>query len=586
MISSKVLIILGIFITNIIAATVKELENENTFKFIILHNNDMHARFEQVSKYATRCSPEDANSNECYGGFARVAHEVRKYRNESENGGLPVLYLNAGDTYTGTPWFTIYRDNITAAFLNILSPDAISLGNHEFDEGTENLAEFLNEVEFPVLTANIKVENTSLENSEWLKNSTVFDIAGTRVGVIGYLTPDTKNITKDCSVELTDEIEAINEEARSLRESGINIIIALGHSGYQKDQEIAKKCPDVDIVIGGHSHTFLYTGRPPSNEIPEGMYPTLVKNSRGKEVPVVQAYAYTKYLGKIEVEFDKTGNLVNWNGKPILLNATIPEDSDVLELLEVYRPLITALETQIVGYTKVPLEGGGDVCRKEECNLGNLIADSLVFIRVRELNQTSLNSTWTDAAIGLIQGGGIRAPIEKRPDGSITLSDILTTMPFRTSMEKVTMKGSTLRRALQHSADVWDKDSNGGFLQMSGLKVVYDMRKKEGERLKDVQVLCADCSVPTYFDLNDDAYYGVIMSEFLAGGGDGFDFTDATRELLPLTDYEFLVEYIKDKTPVYPGIEDRIVIQATGAGSSICVSIILLVISLCSKLFF
>lgn len=94
-------------------------------EFIVLHNNDMHSRFEQTGKYSTACHPSEAVGNRCYGGFARVSTLVKQYRSQAENGGTSVLFLNAGDTYTGTPWFTLYRDRIVAAFLNKLKPDAI-----------------------------------------------------------------------------------------------------------------------------------------------------------------------------------------------------------------------------------------------------------------------------------------------------------------------------------------------------------------------------------------------------------------------------------------------------------------------------
>lgn len=92
-----------------------------------------------------------------------------------------------------------------------------------------------------------------------------------------------------------------SKEAEVLKNKGVNIIIALGHSGYIVDKEIAEKCPDVDVVIGGHSNTFLYNGEQPDLEAIEGPYPTVIKQESGKEVPVVQAYAYTKYLGKLEL---------------------------------------------------------------------------------------------------------------------------------------------------------------------------------------------------------------------------------------------------------------------------------------------
>lgn len=94
-------------------------------------------------------------------------------------------------------------------------------------------------------------------------------------------------------------------EAKKLKDEGVKVIIALGHSGYQQDQIIALECPDVDIVIGGHSHSFLYSGLKAPNNQPEhieGPYPTLVTQKNGKVVPVVQAYAFTKYIGELKVK--------------------------------------------------------------------------------------------------------------------------------------------------------------------------------------------------------------------------------------------------------------------------------------------
>lgn len=106
---------------------VQSLPTPNTpaLEFIILHNNDMHSRFEQTDTYSSACSPEEAVGNRCYGGFARVSTLLKKFRSEADNGGPSVLYLNAGDTYSGTPWFTLYKDKIVTAFLNKLKPDAM-----------------------------------------------------------------------------------------------------------------------------------------------------------------------------------------------------------------------------------------------------------------------------------------------------------------------------------------------------------------------------------------------------------------------------------------------------------------------------
>lgn len=101
------------------------VEQEPALDLIILHNNDMHARFEQTDRTSAKCKEVDAEAKKCYGGFARVSSVVKKYRREAENGGPAVLFLNAGDTYIGTPWFSIFKHKVSSDFMNILKPDAM-----------------------------------------------------------------------------------------------------------------------------------------------------------------------------------------------------------------------------------------------------------------------------------------------------------------------------------------------------------------------------------------------------------------------------------------------------------------------------
>ncbi|XP_021704325.1 protein 5NUC [Aedes aegypti] len=541
------------------AASVQGAPRTGNFQLIILHNNDMHARFEQTGAYGNECQPADVASNRCYGGFARVAHKVREYRSQEAAGGLPVLYLNAGDTYTGTPWFAVYKDNITASFLNILKPDAISLGNHEFDNGVEGIVPFLNEVEFPVLTANLDLSQTpSMQQAKSLFPSTVFVKDGVKIGVIGYLTPETKQLTATNTVDFIDEIVAINKEAEVLKAQGVKILIALGHSGLERDREIAASCPDIDIVIGGHSHTFLYSGTVPDIDPSEGPYPVMVKNSEGRDVPVVQAYAYTKYLGYMKVEFDADGKLVSFDGKPILLNGAVDRDSDVLQLLEVYRPGILALD-EVIGQTRVLLDATR--CRFEECNIGNMIADSMVMTYTMSRDESS--QYWTDAAIAFVQGGGIRASIEVGQDGNITKKDLKTVLPFGNAIILAEVTGETIRKMLERSVYRYDgKNGHGEFLQMAGVHVVYDLSKPPGQRVSSVEVRCARCTTPSFSPLYDYDRYKIIISQFLWEGGDGYDmFSGRNFQVLEWGEYEMTEEYLKSFSPIYPAIEWRIVMN-------------------------
>lgn len=186
-----------------------------------------------------------------------------------------------------------------------------SLGNHEFDNGISGLTPFIENLTCPVLAANLILDKEpNLLNERNLMKSTIFDINGIRIGVIGYLTPDTKVLAIKNNVEYIDEVVAINNEIDNLKKENVNIFIALGHSGFTKDIDIAKRVKEIDLVIGGHTNTFLWNGTAPDSEYPDGPYPTLVKQDSGKLVPVVQAYAYTKYLGKLLLNFDKKASLV------------------------------------------------------------------------------------------------------------------------------------------------------------------------------------------------------------------------------------------------------------------------------------
>ena len=127
----------------------------------------------------------------------------------------------------------------------------------------------------------------------------------------------------------TDEVESINKEIKSLKSQHgekLKIFIALGHSGFEKDKEIAAKIHELDIVVGGHTNTFLYTGeKPPSKEKPEGPYPVVFDHGQEGKTLVVQAFAYGKYLGKLDVTFDENGVITSYGGNPILLDHSVQE---------------------------------------------------------------------------------------------------------------------------------------------------------------------------------------------------------------------------------------------------------------------
>ncbi|XP_062131826.1 protein 5NUC-like [Drosophila sulfurigaster albostrigata] len=528
------------------------LDQGRGFKFSILHNNDLHARYDPMKGSSEKCPKGDDEKGLCFGGFARVSTVVEKARAAGQT-----LYLNAGDTFQGTPWYTFYKGEMAAEMMNMLNPDAMSLGNHEFDDNVDGLLPFLNLVKFPIVCCNLDLGKVpSMQNIESLSKSIVIRKLEKAIGIIGYLTPETKNLVTANDVEYFDEIDCINSEAKKLVEQGVNIIIALGHSGYSRDQEIAKKCPEVDLVIGGHSHTFLYTGAPPAKDMPEGNYPTIVINSDGRKVPVLQAYAYSKYLGEIHLEFDNGGNLINFRGKPMLLDSSVPLDSSIKAVLDARRTKIDELDEQIVGISKVFLNGSS--CRKVECNFGNLITDAMVYGRIAE-DQGGLY--FTDAAIAFANGGGIRASIDPGLEGIVTGADVPTVLPFGNTLSVTRIKGMNIIKLLEHSASVRNTSLAGGFLQVSGLRITLNYNRPKGKRVTSVQVLCADCPSPHFEPLDKHKYYGVIVNTFILNGGDGhkyFKDPNSYISVMQMIDRENLAKYFQEHKVVYPMLEGRI----------------------------
>ncbi|XP_044249208.1 protein 5NUC [Drosophila takahashii] len=525
-------------------------------KITLLHTNDMHSWYDPISSKGGKCKAGDDEQGFCFGGFARVAAVVEAARKAGTDS---VLYLNGGDSFQGTPWFSVYRGKMVAQMLNFLAPDAMTLGVHELDDGTDAFAEFLDIINFPVVSCNInlKGEPKLAENSK-LVTSTVITKGKNKIGIVGYIRPDTKERTQPNNVIYKQEVPAINKETKKLVDQGVNIIIALGHSGYDKDKEIARRCPDVDVVVGGQSHTFLYTGKVPSKENSEGPYPTIVVKPDGRKVPVVQAYAYTKYLGNLSLEFDNGGNLLSFKGSPILLDNRFKPRKDVLEFLDQHRQVIEDMERHVVGTTSVYLNGDRRSCGFGECNFGNIIADSFVYARVLETMPD--RRTWTDAPIGLINAGAIRASIDPGETGAITEADVMTVLPFSHEMFYTRISGSQLMKALEHSLQLRSKQMSSSYLQMSGIRMKFNHSRPKGERITEIRALCSACQIPHYEPVETDKYYGIVLTSFLLNGGEGYSFIDPKRpevQNLSILDRNAVIRYLQEHKVIYPEREER-----------------------------
>jgi 5'-nucleotidase len=466
------------------------------FTLTILHINDFHSRFESITGTDSNCNAEGEQKGECFGGIARLTTAINQERKKLA--GQNVVLLSAGDNFQGSLYYTYYKSKVVADFLNPLGFDVVATGNHEFDDGPAEYGKYLDAVTFPVIGGNFDVSAEPALAGK-LNGVIVLSVNGEKIGIIGATTEDTPDIASPGpNVKFLSVKDYVTGAVGALTDAGINKIIVLSHIGYTVDEDLAAAVSGVDVIVGGHSHTFLGT-----MENAAGPYPTLVKNPDGVDVPVVQAGQYGKELGEITITWDDSGKVVKTEGAPILLDASITPDADVqAKLVEMGKPLTEMLET-VVGTSTDLIQGDRNVCRVQECSMGNLVADAQLD-RVADQGVT----------ISIANSGGLRASIDA---GEITKGEVLTVLPFSNTLATFQISGADVVAALENGVSQIDQVA-GRFPQVAGLKYTFDVSKPVGSRVSDVLVKDGDNWVP----IDTAKTYGVVTNNYVRGGGDGY----------------------------------------------------------------
>ena len=247
-------------------------------ELVILLVNDTHSHFEPLR------SGDEAG----WGGVIEQAAYVDSVR--AAEGEENVLLLHGGDFNQGSSYFTQLGGDLEVATLNAMRYDAVTLGNHEFDNGIEDLARRLKTVECPIVCANY--DFSPFELGRYIRPYVVLEKAGRKIGIIGMLTDITKVVDRNIADRLPkyDDVETSQKWADHLRnEEGCDLVIVLSHLGYNGDRRLVEATRNIDLVGGGHSHTFL-----------EQM--EYAANLDGVQVPIVQDGCWGLYMGRIVVK--------------------------------------------------------------------------------------------------------------------------------------------------------------------------------------------------------------------------------------------------------------------------------------------
>ena len=289
---------------NLVFASQKSILDKNAaYKLTVLHTNDQHSRIEPFDSSYSR------NPNQ--GGFARRATLIQQIRSQEKN----VLLLDAGDIFQGTPYFNFYGGELEFKLMSMMGYDAATMGNHDFDNGLDGFLKALPNAKFPFITSNYDFSNTILDGKTekykiYKKNGIKVGLFGVGIELDGLVGKKQYQETK-----YLNPVEIAQHYADFLRkEKGCDLVICLSHIGYDyrddadkiSDKKLAAQTDNIDLILGGHTHTFL----------PE---PQSFTNKSGKNVLVNQVGWAGLLLGRIDFYFDKNKSLQNisWNNQVI-----------------------------------------------------------------------------------------------------------------------------------------------------------------------------------------------------------------------------------------------------------------------------
>ncbi|HKL70691.1 bifunctional metallophosphatase/5'-nucleotidase [Salibaculum sp.] len=497
------------------------------YSLTILHTNDMHSRIESINAFDSTCGAEDEAAGECFGGIARVSTMVDQKREELAD--QNVVLLDAGDPFQGSLFYTTFKGAAEAEFMEDIGYDVMAVGNHEFDDGPPKLAEFIDMVSFPVISGNLDLSSSELLGDR-VQNHVVLEVGGQQIGIISALATDTDETSSPGpNVTFQDEIDSLAADAQTLTDQGVDIIIALNHVGLPLDRRIAAAVPQIDVIIGGHSHTLMTNG-----DADTPAYPEMIEGT-----PVAQAYAYTKYLGELSLTFDDEGNVIEATGDPILLDASVTPDPEMSARIAEMGAPIEEMKTQVVAEAETPIIGSREVCRTMECPMGNLVADAMLD-RVADQG----------IEIAIQNGGGLRASIGQ---GEVTMGDVLTVLPFQNTLSTFEVSGETIVAALENGVGQVE-DGAGRFPQIAGMSYTVDLGAEPGSRISEVMVGGEPIDM--------GATYGVVSNNYVRNGGDGYSMFvgaenayDFGPDLADVT-----AEYMAENSPYEPFTDGRITV--------------------------
>ena len=529
-------------------------------RLTILHTSDIHSRllpYEMVPIYTDQTLGLKEGRGP-YGGIARLAYLVKRERAKAGRS----IMLDSGDCFQGAPIFNLFHGEVEIRAMSELKPTAVVVGNHEFDAGSENYATQLEQWSgFPSVAANYIFDDPSLEWANRLgalvQPYTIVNVNGLKIGIIGMgnlssMTGIVEGGNSQGIIPL-DTLETVEAYVGLLRPS-VDLIMIVSHLGLEEDVLIAQKVPGIALIAGGHLHVAI---NPPKRVINE---------ETGDEVIVMHSGAFAKYLGRLDVVV-RDGKVLSHTFQLFPVDNTLPDDPEMLELLEPYRLELglTYDLNRVVGHATEDVNrfgtSGGDGA------LGNFVAESMQF-RNRVDTDFSLTNTL-----------GIRTNIQA---GDITLEQLYNVLPFDNTITTMFLSGQEIQELFDYvSFRSSDRGCNAQ-AQISGATFTMDCLNREARditiggsgRRCEADPECADrgercigvsggetsgrCLLP----LNPNGVYELATNDYIAHGGSGFEVLEqnTTQFDTGIPIRTAVIEYLQ-RYPVIPDPDSGIAVE-------------------------
>jgi 5'-nucleotidase / UDP-sugar diphosphatase len=495
-------------------------------RLTVLHTGDLHSRlfpYDMVPQY----TDEELGLHEengPFGGAARLATLIKAERARSGRS----LHLDSGDYFQGAPVFNQFKGEVEVRVLSELGVDAAVAGNHEFDEGARNFATQLEKwSNYSTLAANYEFHSS---NDPWnsrldaLVNAhNIFDLKGLKVGVIGMgnLSSITSIEEADNSmdVDVRETISTVMHYSSWLK-TQVDIVIVLTHLSLDDDVDIARLCPDVDIVIGGHLHIALDPVKVVQSEVVPG-----------KRVIVSHAGAFAKYLQRLDFVI-RDGEVIAHGNTLLPIDSSVPEDGDMLDMLEDYeRELGDTIDLdRSVGHTVNRLRRFGTT--GGDSPLGNLVAEAMQY------------RSGIETDFGMTNSLGIRTDIQGPADGAstheVTVEELYNVLPFDNTITTMFLSGTEVQELFNY---VTERSTGRGCntqVQVSSARFVMNCSSEKAEQVtvggswspceRDNQEdPDRDCPFPEICSAGRcgrqvyaSESYELATNNYIAGGGSGF----------------------------------------------------------------